>query len=56
MSKENAHAMVPQIYRGEITDEQKARISLNFRAAKALLARKRPRLAASPHHQSPPHK
>ncbi|XP_062163187.1 ATP-dependent DNA helicase SRS2-like protein At4g25120 [Alnus glutinosa] len=56
MSKENAHAMVPQISRGEITDEQKARISLNFRAAKALLARKRPRLEASPHHQFPPHK
>ncbi|XP_059460516.1 ATP-dependent DNA helicase SRS2-like protein At4g25120 isoform X2 [Corylus avellana] len=44
MSKENAHPIVPQISRGEITEEQKARISLNFRAAKALLARKRPKI------------
>lgn len=31
-----------------ITDEERARISHNFRAAKALLARKRPRLFHSP--------
>ncbi|KAE8056866.1 hypothetical protein FH972_013602 [Carpinus fangiana] len=55
-NKENAHPIVPQVSRGEITEEQKARISLNFRAAKALLARKRPRLEASPHQQSSPHK
>ncbi|GLT55378.1 hypothetical protein SLA2020_285070 [Shorea laevis] len=56
MSKENAIPIVPQISRGEISEEQKARISLNFRAAKALLARKRPRLEACTHHQSPSHK
>ncbi|KAG6705568.1 ATP-dependent DNA helicase SRS2-like protein At4g25120 isoform X2 [Carya illinoinensis] len=58
MYKENAHPTVPQSSRGEISDEQRARISRNFRAAKALLARKRPRLDATAlfPHLSSPHK
>ncbi|XP_024029713.1 ATP-dependent DNA helicase SRS2-like protein At4g25120 [Morus notabilis] len=43
MSPEQNHQITPQMLTGEITAEQRARISLNFRAAKALLARKRPR-------------
>jgi hypothetical protein len=37
MSKENSYALAKII-----TEEQRARISHNFKAAKALLARKRP--------------
>uniref|UniRef100_A0A2N9FMJ5 DNA 3'-5' helicase n=1 Tax=Fagus sylvatica TaxID=28930 RepID=A0A2N9FMJ5_FAGSY len=50
MSKENDDPIptVPQMCSREITEEERARISRNFRAAKALLARKRPRLHASP--------
>ncbi|KAK6926254.1 UvrD-like helicase, ATP-binding domain [Dillenia turbinata] len=42
MEKENAS-------KDELTEEQRARISQKFRAAKALLARKRPRFSLSPH-------
>ncbi|KAJ4839959.1 hypothetical protein Tsubulata_047349 [Turnera subulata] len=42
MSKENRY-VTPHAPSKIITDEQRARISNNFRAAKALLARKRPR-------------
>ncbi|KAK4572461.1 hypothetical protein RGQ29_030770 [Quercus rubra] len=54
MSKENADP-IPNVPKITVTEEERARISRNFRAAKALLARKRPRLH---HHASPsfPHK
>lgn len=54
MSKENADP-IPNVPKIKVTEEERARISRNFRAAKALLARKRPRLH---HHASPsfPHK
>ncbi|XP_041018423.1 ATP-dependent DNA helicase SRS2-like protein At4g25120 isoform X1 [Juglans microcarpa x Juglans regia] len=58
MYKENAHPTVPQSTCGEISNEQRARIARNFRAAKALLASKRPRLDATAlfPHLSSPHK
>ncbi|XP_010246078.1 PREDICTED: ATP-dependent DNA helicase SRS2-like protein At4g25120 isoform X2 [Nelumbo nucifera] len=46
MSKENASETLPLPSEG-LTAEQKTRISQNFRAAKALLARKRPRDVAT---------
>ncbi|CAL5366672.1 unnamed protein product [Camellia sinensis] len=46
MSKENEHL-------GGLSEQQKVRISQNFRAAKALLARKRPRHSTNTHHQFP---
>ncbi|KAF3433211.1 hypothetical protein FNV43_RR24313 [Rhamnella rubrinervis] len=43
MSSSEVIEAEPQMYNGEITAEQRARITRNFRAAKALLARKRRR-------------
>ncbi|KAF6152989.1 hypothetical protein GIB67_021594 [Kingdonia uniflora] len=53
MNKENNHK-TPQLSTNSITEEQKARISQKFRAAKALLARKRPREALSTPNQDHP--
>ncbi|KAK9293210.1 hypothetical protein L1049_021199 [Liquidambar formosana] len=52
MSRENVF-VASNVANGEISEEQRARISQRFKAAKALLARKRPRDMASFHEQSP---
>ncbi|GAB4857999.1 hypothetical protein Ancab_015903 [Ancistrocladus abbreviatus] len=54
MNREN-ELQSPRTPSGEaLTEEQRARISQKFRAAKALLARKKPRLSINPPHSCPP--
>ncbi|XP_056683975.1 ATP-dependent DNA helicase SRS2-like protein At4g25120 isoform X2 [Spinacia oleracea] len=49
MNKENElNSPIPRIEEDSLTPEQRARISLRFRAAKALLSRKKPRFSTPP--------